>query len=75
MWLFLYIHDIILPVICFSAIAIKIVMKKEMKRYLFGNSVFPVQYGQSMRFQGDNNHLCFKEDNNFGGISAPLYGM
>ena len=42
MWLLLYMHDIILPVICFSAIATKIMMKKEMKRYLFGNSIHKV---------------------------------
>ena len=41
-WLFLFIQVIILPVITFSAIATKILMKKEMKRYLFGNQVHPV---------------------------------
>ena len=41
-WLLLYIHEIIAPVIALSAIAMKILMKKEMKRYLFGNSVHPV---------------------------------
>jgi hypothetical protein len=40
-WLFLYIHEIILPVIWFSAIGMKILMKKEMKRFLFGNSIHP----------------------------------
>ena len=41
-WLFRYIQVIIVPVIWFSAISTKILMKKEMKRYLFGNSVHPV---------------------------------
>ena len=41
-WLFLYIHVIIAPAIGLSAIAMKIVMKNEMKRFLFGNSVHPV---------------------------------
>jgi hypothetical protein len=38
-WLFLYIHEIILPVIWFSAIGMKILMKKEMKRFLFGKMI------------------------------------
>ena len=42
-WLFIYIHEIIAPGIGLSAIAMKILMKKEMKRFLFGNSVHPVQ--------------------------------
>ena len=41
-WLFLYTQVIILPVILLSAIAIKILMKKEIKRYLFGNSIHTV---------------------------------
>ena len=41
-WLFLYIQIIILPIILLSATATKILMKEEMKRYLFGNSVHPV---------------------------------
>jgi hypothetical protein len=41
-WLFLHIQVIIIPVIWFSAVSTKIMMKKEMKRYLFGNSIHPV---------------------------------
>ena len=41
-WLFLYIQDIIVPVISLSAITTKILMKREMKRYLFGNNIHPV---------------------------------
>ena len=41
-WLLLCIHEIIAPVIALSAVAMKILMKKEMKQYLFGNSVHPV---------------------------------
>ena len=41
-WLILYIHVIIAPAIGLSAIAMKILMKNEMKRFLFGNSVYPV---------------------------------
>ena len=41
-WLFLYIQVIIVPIVWLSAIATKILMKKEMKRYLFGNTVHPV---------------------------------
>ena len=41
-WLLLSIHEIIAPCIGFSAIAMKILMKNEMKRFLFGNSVYPV---------------------------------
>jgi hypothetical protein len=63
-WLLLYIHEIIAPVIALSAIAMKILMKKEMKRYLFGNSVHPVQSGPSMRFHGDNIPLGSLGDNN-----------
>ena len=40
-WLFICIQVIILPVITLSAIAIKILVKKEMQRYLFGNRVHP----------------------------------
>ena len=40
-WLFLCIQVIILPVITLSAIATKILMKKEMQRYLFANQVHP----------------------------------
>ena len=42
-WIFLHIQVIIVPVICFSAISTKILMRKEMKRYFFGNSVHPVR--------------------------------
>ena len=42
-WLFLYIQVIIVPMIMLAAIATKIFMKKEMKQYLFGNSIHPVQ--------------------------------
>ena len=63
-WLLLFIHEIIAPVIALLAIAIKILMKKEMIRYLFGNSVHPVQSGPSMRFHGDNNPLGSLGDNN-----------
>ena len=38
-WLFLYVQDIIVPVISLSAITTKILMKKEMKRFLFGNNI------------------------------------
>ena len=41
-WLLLCIHEIIAPVIALFAIAMKILMKKEIKRYLFGNSIHPV---------------------------------
>ena len=41
-WLFLYVQDIIVPVISLSAITTKILMKKEMKRFLFGNKIHPV---------------------------------
>ena len=41
-WLFLYVQDIIVPVISLSAITTKILMKKEMKRFLFGNNIHPV---------------------------------
>ena len=41
-WLFLYMQTIIVPVIMLSAIATKIFMKKEMKQYLFGNSIHQV---------------------------------
>ena len=40
--LVLNIQKIIVPVIWFSAISTKILMKKEMKRYLFGNSIHKV---------------------------------
>ena len=63
-WLFLYMQVIILPTFWLSAMATKILMKKEMKRYLFGNSVHPVQCEQSMRFQGDNIPLGSLQDNN-----------
>ena len=63
-WLLLCIHEIIAPVIALSAIAMKMLMKKEMKQYLFGNSVQPVQCGPSMRFQGDNNPLGSLKHNN-----------
>ena len=43
-WLFLYIQVIVLPIIWLSAMATKILMKKEMKRYFFGNSVHPVHF-------------------------------
>ena len=52
-WLLLCIHEIIGPVIAIFAIAMKILMKKEMKRYLFGNSVHPVQNPHGSL--GDNN--------------------
>ena len=39
-WLFLYNQVIILPTIWLSAMATKILMKKEMKRYLFGNKLY-----------------------------------
>ena len=41
-WLFLYVQDIIVPVISLSAITTKILIKKEMKRFLFGNNIHPV---------------------------------
>ena len=41
-WLFLYVQDIIVPVISLSAITTKILMKKEMKRFIFGNKIHPV---------------------------------
>ena len=41
-WLFLYIQAIILPVILLCVIAVKILMKKEIKQYLFGISVHSV---------------------------------
>ena len=41
-WLFLHIQVTIIPVIWFSAISTKILMRKEMKRYLFGNSIHHV---------------------------------
>ena len=41
-WLFLYVQDIIVPVISLSAITTKILMKKEMERFLFGNNIHPV---------------------------------
>ena len=41
-WLFLHIQVIIIPVIWFSAISTKILMRNEMKRYLFGNRIHPV---------------------------------
>ena len=41
-WLFLYIQVIILPVILLCVISIKILMKKEIKRYLFGDSIHKV---------------------------------
>ena len=64
-WLLLCIHEIIAPVIALSAIALKILMKKEMNRYLFGNSVYPIKCGLgSMRFQGDNSPLGSLGDNN-----------
>ena len=40
-WLLLCLHEIIAPVIALLAIAMKILIKKEMKRYLFGNIVHP----------------------------------
>ena len=58
-WLLLCMHEIIGPVIGLFAIAMKILMKKEMKQFFFGNSVHPIQCGPhggpSMRFHGDNN--------------------
>ena len=48
-WLLLCIHEIIAPVIALSAIAMKILMKKEVNRYLYGNSVHP------LGSLGDNN--------------------
>ena len=63
-WLLLCIHEIIAPVIALSAIAMKILMKKEMKQYLFGNSVHPIKCGPSMRFHGDNSPLGSLGDNN-----------
>jgi hypothetical protein len=39
-WLFLYNQVIILPTIWLSAMATKILMKKEMKRYLFGKKLY-----------------------------------
>ena len=63
-WLLLCIHEIIAPVIALSAIAMKILMKKEMNRYLFGNSVHPEKFGPSMRFHRDNNSLGSLGDNN-----------
>ena len=41
-WLFLYIQNIIVPVTSLSAITTKILMKNEMKRFLFGNNIHPV---------------------------------
>ena len=41
-WLFRYIQAIIVPVITLSAISTKILMKKEIKQYLCGNSIHPV---------------------------------
>ena len=41
-WLFLFVQDIIVPVISLSAITTKILIKKEMKRFLFGNNIHPV---------------------------------
>ena len=48
-WLLLCMHEIIAPVIALSAIAMKILMKKEVNRYLYGNSVHP------LGSLGDNN--------------------
>ena len=50
--------------IALSAIAMKILMKEEMKRYLLGNSVQPIKCGPSIRFQGGNNPLGSLGDNN-----------
>ena len=63
-WLLLCLHEIIAPVIALSAIAMKILMKKEMNQYLFGNSVHPIKCGQSMRFHGDNKPIGSLRDNN-----------
>ena len=63
-WLLLWIHEIIGPEIAIFAIAMKILMKKEMKRYLFGNSVHPVQCGPSLRFHGDRKPHGSLGDNN-----------
>ena len=63
-WLLLCIHEIIAPVIALSAIAMKILMKEEMKRYLLGNSVQPIKCGPSIRFHGGNNPLGSLGDNN-----------
>ena len=41
-WLVRYIQAIIVPVIVLSAISTKILMKKEIKQYLCGNSIYPV---------------------------------
>jgi hypothetical protein len=41
-WLSIFIHEIIGPAIGLSAIALKILLKKEMKQFLSGNSVHPV---------------------------------
>ena len=54
-WLLLFIHEIINPVIALLAIAMKILLKKEMRHYLFGNSVYPIQSGPSMSSNRDNN--------------------
>ena len=50
--------------IALSAIAMKILMKEEMKRYLLGNSVQPIKCGPSIRFHGGNNPLGSLGDNN-----------
>ena len=63
-WLYIFIHEIIGPAIALSAVALKILLKTEMKQFLFGNSVHPVQCGQSKRFQGDTNPLGSLGDNN-----------
>ena len=41
-WLFLYIQTIVVPVIILSAIASKIFMKKEIKRYIFCKSIHQI---------------------------------
>ena len=41
-WLVRYIQAIIVPLIVLSAISTKILMKKEIKQYLCGNSIYPV---------------------------------
>ena len=63
-WLYIFIHEIIGPAIALSAVALKILLKTEMKQFLFGNSIHPVQCGQSKRFQGDTNPLGSLGDNN-----------
>ena len=62
-WLLLCIHEIIAPVIALLTIAMKILLKKEIQRYLFGNSVHPGQCGPSIRPTVSNNAVGSLGDN------------